>query len=307
MAKPGPDHGFEVESFLEMLLAERGVSDNTLDAYSRDLAHAEGWLKAKKSGLAKAGTDELRAYLASLNKQGLAPRTVARRLSAMKQFFRFLYGEGMRNDDPSAIVDAPKQGRPLPKILSEAEVELLLESAHNRPGIDGVRLACLLEILYAGGLRVSELVSLPYAAVARAPEVLLIRGKGDKERLVPLTKAAMEAIESYKQIRLAFLPEGATSPYLFPSRGKEGHLSRRRFAQLLDELALEAGLDPLRVSPHVLRHAFATHLLSNGADLRSVQQMLGHSDISTTQIYTHVLAERLQSLVSLHHPMAKRR
>lgn len=298
---PAPDTA--VEAFLEMLIAERGVSRNTLDAYRRDLAHADDWLAGRR--LAEAGSDDVRGYLDALERAGMAPRTAARRLSALRQFFRFLFAEGHRSDDPTTVIDAPRQGRPLPKILSETEVDALLETARGVDGPEGLRLVCLLEVLYATGLRVSELVGLPFAAVARDARVLLVRGKGDKERMVPLTDAAMAAIGDYKPVRGVFMT-GRSSPFLFPSRSAEGHLTRRRFGQLLDDLAVEAGIDRKRVSPHVLRHAFATHLLDHGADLRSVQQMLGHADISTTQIYTHVLAERLRALVESHHPLAQR-
>lgn len=293
------------ETFLEMMAAERGAARNTLEAYGRDLGDAEAWLASRGRELADAGTADLRAYLAAAEAAGVAPRTAARRLSALRQFFRFLYAEGRRGDDPTATLDAPQRGRPLPKILSESEVDALLDAARDRPGPEGLRLVCLLELLYATGLRVSELVGLPYATVARDPRVLIVRGKGGKERMVPLTAAAMAAIAAYKAVRGVFLAAGETSPHLFPSRGESGHLTRRRFGQLLDETAIEAGLDPAKVSPHVLRHAFATHLLDHGADLRSVQQMLGHADISTTQIYTHVLAERLRALVEAHHPLAR--
>jgi integrase/recombinase XerD len=286
-----------------MLAAERGAAKNTLDAYARDLGHAHGFLK-DHSGLADANVEQLRAYLRDLESSGMAPRTAARRLSALRQYYRFLYSEGERTDDPSAALDSPRQGRPLPKILSEVEVDALLDAARDRDGPEGARLVCLLEILYATGLRVSELVSLPFAAVARDPRVLIVRGKGSKERMVPLTDAASDAIKAFKLVRGAFLAKGESSAFLFPSRGIDGYLTRRRLGQLLDELAIEAGLDRRKVSPHVLRHAFATHLLDHGADLRSVQQMLGHADISTTQIYTHVLGERLKALVNAHHPLA---
>lgn len=307
MARRAAPRGWSpaVETFLEMMAAERGAARNTLDAYGRDLSHAETWLAGRKRSLEAAGTDDLRGYLAAAEAEGVAPRTAARRLSALRQFYRFLYAEGRRADDPTAILDAPRRGRPLPKILSEAEVDALLDSARDRPGPEGLRLVCLLEVLYATGLRVSELVGLPFAAVARDPRVLIVRGKGGKERMVPLTEAAMAAISAYKAVRGVFLAAGETSPHLFPSRSQEGHLTRRRFGQLLDETAVLAGIDPAKVSPHVLRHAFATHLLDHGADLRSVQQMLGHADISTTQIYTHVLAERLRALVETHHPLAR--
>jgi len=301
-----PDSG-AIERFLEMLIAERGASGNTVDAYKRDLRDFAGSLVKRKQSLGSASSDDIRAYLDLLEQSGMAPRTAARRLSAIRQFYRFLYSEGDRGDDPSTAVDSPRQGRPLPKILSETEVDLLLAAARNKDGVDGLRLTCLLEILYASGLRVSELVALPLASVARDPRVLIVRGKGGKERMVPLTDAARDAIIAYKEARGSYLPEGATSAFLFPSRSSEGHLTRRRMGQLLKDLAIASGLNPAAVSPHVLRHAFATHLLDHGADLRSVQQMLGHADISTTQIYTHVLTERLKALVAEHHPLAKAR
>jgi integrase/recombinase XerD len=235
----------------------------------------------------------------------MAPRTAARRLSALRQFHRFLNGEGVRPDDPTAALDSPRQGRPLPKYLSEAEVDALLVASRARPGPDGVRLVALLELLYATGLRVSELVGLPLAAIARDRRLLSVRGKGNKERLVPLSEPAREALAAWLPLRQAALGPGSMSRWLFPSRSRQGHLTRHRFGQLLKELAIAAGLDPAKVSPHVLRHAFATHLLAHGADLRSVQRLLGHADISTTQIYTHVLEDRLRALVHEHHPLAK--
>lgn len=301
-----------IEAFLEMLIAERGASVNTVQAYRRDLADAAGFLvktaigqgRARNAGLADVDTDGLRAYFAALEARDLKPRTAARRLSALRQFYRFLYSDGLRADDPTGALDAPRQGRPLPKILSEAEVDALLDAARDRDGAEGLRLTCMLELLYATGLRVSELVGLPLAAVARDPRVILVRGKGGKERMVPLTEAAIEAVEAWRAVRGAFVPTGQESRYLFPSRSEEGHLTRRRLGQLLKELAIDSGIDPAKVSPHVMRHAFATHLLHHGADLRSLQQMLGHADISTTQIYTHVLGERLKTLVATHHPLA---
>jgi integrase/recombinase XerD len=254
----------------------------------------------------------LHEYLALMTVRALAPRTLARRLSAMRQFFRFLVSDGARVDDPTAGLDTPRLGRPLPKILGEAEVERLIAAAASRPGDEGVRLRCLLELLYATGLRVSELIGLPLAAAQRDPRFLLVRGKGGKERVVPLSAPAREALRLYLECRDRFLPRG-TPPHpkmarwLFPSRGAEGHLSRQRCGQLLKELALAAGLDPRLLSPHVLRHAFASHLLDHGADLRSVQQMLGHADIATTQIYTHVQSERLRHLVESAHPLARRK
>lgn len=295
-----------LETFLEMLIAERGVSENTVEAYRRDIADFEGFLSRENRTAENAGAEHIRAYLSHAEKSGLGPRTAARRLSAIRQFYRFLYSDGVRTDDPSAVIDSPKLGRSLPKILSEAEVDALLDAARNMSGPEGVRLWCMMEILYATGLRVSELVSLRFAAVARDPRILLVRGKGDKERMVPLTETAMDAIADYIEQRPSFVKGRTDSPYLFPSRGKDGYLTRRRAGQLLKDLALACNIDPAKVSPHVLRHAFATHLLDHGADLRSVQQMLGHSDISTTQIYTHVLEERLKSVVNTHHPLANK-
>ena len=235
----------------------------------------------------------------------MTPSTVARRLSVIRQFFRFLLAERLRDDDPASSLDSPKLGRSLPKILSRVEVDRLIDATQELG--DGGRMATLLEVLYATGLRVSELVTLPMSAADRSPSMLLVRGKGDKERQIPLSDPARVAIASWLHVRAGALPEGEKSRYLFPSRGRQGHLTRQRFAQLLKEVALKAGIDPARVSPHVLRHAFASHLLEAGADLRSVQLMLGHADIVTTQIYTHVLPEKVRSLVEDHHPLAKRR
>ncbi|HER27487.1 MAG TPA: tyrosine recombinase [Rhodospirillales bacterium] len=242
-----------------------------------------------------------------LSGYGMAPSTSARKLSALRQYFRFLVAEGYRQDDPSAAIDSPRQGRSLPKYLNEDEVDQLLRAAANRRGSDGKRLVALLEILYATGLRVSELVGLPLAALSRDGTMLIVRGKGDKERMVPLSEPATQAVEIYRQVRQTFLPKRksqVSDKYLFPSRAKQGFLTRARFGQLLKKLAVEARLDPDRVSPHVLRHSFASHLLAHGADLRSLQQMLGHADIATTQIYTHVLDERLKRLVAEAHPLA---
>ncbi len=295
----------EVEAFLEMLQAERGASGNTLAAYGGDLDRLMGFLARRKQGALNADAEGLRAYLKSLDYVGMTPRTVARRLSVMRQFFRFLLAERSREDDPSSALDSPKLGRPLPKVMSRTEVDGLIAATQTLD--DNGRMATLLEILYATGLRVSELVTLPLSAVERDAAVLVVRGKGNKERMVPLSDPARVAIARWVPVRAASLAEGETSRFLFPSRGKEGHLTRQRFAQLLKEAALKSGIDPARVSPHVLRHAFASHLLEGGADLRSVQLMLGHADIATTQIYTHVLDEKLRSLVQDKHPLAKRR
>lgn len=298
----------ELETFLEMLVAERNAAANTEAAYRRDLVDFQAFLAKRGGSLATADGDAIRAYLARLAQAGMTARTAARRLSAIRQFYRFLVGEGRRSDDPTAAIDGPKLGRPLPKLLSEAEVARLIDAASRLSGAEGRRLVAMAELLYATGLRVSELVSLPLAAVERDPRVLLVRGKGNKERIVPLSEPARDALAAYRKRRPEFLAgpaeRKAPSPWLFPSRGASGHLTRVRVAQLLKRLAAEAGIEPRRVSPHVLRHAFATHLLDRGADLRSLQQMLGHADISTTQIYTHVAGERRQALVRDHHPLA---
>ena len=310
-ARPGrkaslaPPLSRHVEAFLEMLAAERGAAPLTLAAYRADLAD---FARARASdAIATAATEDLRQYLSRLAKAQLAPRTAARRLSALRQFYRFLVLEGVRKDDPTAALDAPRLGRPLPKLVSEAEVKQLLEAARAKPGPEGLRLVCLLELLYGSGLRVSELVGLPLAAARRDQRFLLVRGKGDKERLVPLGAPARAALAAYLAVRSHFLGAGESTRWLFPSRGAEGHLTRRWCGALLKELAIAAGIDPARLSPHVLRHAFATHLLDHGADLRSVQAMLGHADITTTQIYTHVLGDRLQRLVAEHHPLARKK
>jgi integrase/recombinase XerD len=327
-----------IELFLDMVAAERGGAKNTLAAYARDLADFSAALTSGQRGHsisaraelapAKAGihptsvaqtliisasTDDLRAYLGSLGKRGFAASSVARRLSAIRQLYRFLYAEGRRADDPSAVIEGPKRGRALPKVLSIAEVDRLLAQARatmsraDQPMAEQLRAArlnCLIEVLYATGLRVSELVALPKSAADRNARMLTVRGKGNKERLVPLNEAAKLAMRDY----LALLAEAARhqqTKWLFPSFGEAGHLTRQHFARDLKELAVAAGLGADRVSPHVLRHAFASHLLHNGADLRVVQTLLGHSDISTTQIYTHVLEERLKSLVRDLHPLGE--
>ncbi len=297
------DAGRHAEAFLEMLVAERGAAPLTVDAYGRDLADFAAFLARRGTAPEKARREDVRAYLARLSDR-LAPATAARRLSCLRQFYRFLYGEGICAEDPTATIESPRRVRPLPKVLSEAEVERLLEQARAWPGADGLRRAALVEVLYATGLRVSELVSLPLAAARPGARFLVVRGKGGKERLVPLGEAAARALEAYLPVRERFLPEGARSPWLFPSRASGGHLTRRRLAQMLKEIAARAGIAPERVSPHVLRHAFATHLLDHGADLRALQKMLGHADIATTEIYTHVLDARLKALVNERHPLA---
>ena len=289
-----------------MMAAERGAAVNTLAAYRRDLEDFAAHVGRSGCGTSAATPEDLRRYLAGLDASGMSPRTQARRLSALRQFHRFLLEEGIRADDPTAILDSPKLGRPLPKVLSEDEVKRLIEAAAGRGGFEGTRLVALLELIYGTGLRVSELVELPVSALRRDAPVLLVRGKGDKERLVPLTQAAVTAVTAYR-VERDRLPKLKASPWLFPSRGSSGHLTRHRFAQTLKELAAETGLDPKRLSPHVLRHAFATHLIDHGADLRAVQERWWHADIATTQIYTHVAQDRLGRLVSERHPLSRRR
>jgi integrase/recombinase XerD len=299
-----------IDLYLDMLAAERGAARNTLEAYRRDLEDFAADLK--KAAIADATGEDIRRYLVRLAGRDLSAATVARRLSAVRQLYRFLYAEGLRQDDPAAAIQGPKRGRPLPKVLSVKHVDQLLTQA--REGIDDAerpisvrlrasRLTCLLELVYATGLRVSELVALPVSAARRDERMLIVRGKGDKERLVPLNDAAKRAMRGY----LALYEQAGlkSSKWLFPSFGESGHLTRQHFARDLKALAAAAGLRPTQVSPHVLRHAFASHLLQNGADLRSVQTLLGHADISTTQIYTHVLEERLKSLVRDLHPLAE--
>lgn len=287
-----------------MMAAERGASKNTLDAYARDLSAYLAFAAGQKQNAKTVTTSTVREFLA--NQSRFAASTAARRLSAIRQFHQFLMSDNVRNDDPTAIIDSPRQGRRLPKVLTVGDVDALMSAAYAQDGNKGKRLVALLELLYATGMRVSELVELPYSACARDQAFLIVRGKGDKERLIPLSQPARDALLEYKPVRVKFAPKNGNSPYLFPSRSKEGHLTRQRFAQLLKGLAAAAGIDPAAVSPHVLRHAFASHLLANGADLRSVQKLLGHADISTTQIYTHVLSDQLKSLVENAHPLAKK-
>jgi integrase/recombinase XerD len=296
-----------VEAFLEMMAVERAAARNTLVAYGKDLADAQGFLAARGGDLASADAEAVEAYFAALGARGLSPATAARRRAAVRQFYRFVLGEGWRQDDPSRRVDAPKKGRPLPKVLSREEMDRLIAAAGARDGAQGLRLACMVELAYASGLRISELTALPLSVLARDPAYLIVKGKGGKERLAPLNEAARAAVKAYLEARKGFLPKGdAANPWLFPSRGKGGRLTPRRFAQLLDEAAADAGIDPAKVSPHVLRHAFATHLLEGGADLRVVQKLLGHADIATTQIYTHVTADRLAEVVKSKHPLARK-
>jgi integrase/recombinase XerD len=297
-----------VESFLEMMSAERGAAVNTLQSYERDLEDARSFLRTRGTGLTDASADDLRSYLSHLAGQGFKSSSQARRLSALRQFYKFLYAEGLRTDDPTGILDAPKKARTLPKTLSIEHVTRLIGQAEAEAksgkgdAMANLRMHALIELLYATGMRVSELVSLPASVLAQNGRFLIIRGKGNKERLVPLSQAAIRAMRAYGE---QLQEDGADSPWLFPSNGKTGHLPRQVFARDLKSLAARAGIRVAAISPHVLRHAFASHLLANGADLRAVQELLGHSDISTTQIYTHVLEERLHDLVQNHHPLAK--
>jgi integrase/recombinase XerD len=298
-----------VELFLDMLAAERGAGENTLSAYRNDLADLSAHLRAGSGSIAGADTDDLRGFLASLSERGFKPASLARRLSALRQLYRFLYAEGKLSHDPAAVLEGPKRGRSLPKVLSIAEVDRLLAKARAVMDDDklaaaqrlrAARLLCLLEVVYATGLRVSELVALPASAARRDQSMLVVRGKGGKERLVPLNQAAKRAMADYLTLGGK---AAAQSKWLFPSFGEQRHLTRQHFARELKTLGEACGIAAERLSPHVLRHAFASHLLHNGADLRVVQTLLGHADISTTQIYTHVLEERLKTLVRDLHPL----
>jgi integrase/recombinase XerD len=290
-----------IESFLEMMTAERGAARNTILSYTRDLEEARGFLKGRKTSFEAAGKDALEAYAAALSRSALSPRTVARRLSSLRQFYHFLYTENLRTDNPAALLDSPKQPRTLPKSLTADDITALIAAARAE---NDLRLTAMLELLYASGLRVTELVTLPRRAFERKGgqgfAFLTVRGKGNKERLVPLHDAAVDAVQAY------IAQEKNETPWLFPSRSKQGHITRQRFGQSLKELAVKAGLDPEKISPHTLRHSFASHLLAGGADLRVIQELLGHADISTTQIYTHVEQDRLSKLVKNHHPLAKK-
>ena len=285
------------EAFLEMLAAERGAARNTLASYAFDLEDFAAFAATRGQPVAGADSATLQAYMAGLSAAGLAARTSARRLSALRQFHRFLLQEGVRTDDPTSLLDTPRLPRGLPKYLTEAEVDSLLDAASRHPGRPGLVARAALEILYASGMRISELLSLPQQALRNEGALLLIRGKGNKERMVPLSDRARAAA--------AALAADAESRWLFAGRDPRKPLTRQAFFLLLKQIALAAGLDPARVSPHVLRHSFASHLLARGADLRSLQLLLGHADIGTTQIYTHVLGERLRQLVETHHPLAQ--
>ncbi|HRF08855.1 MAG TPA: site-specific tyrosine recombinase XerD [Xanthobacteraceae bacterium] len=303
--------------FLDMLATERNASKNTLDAYARDLDDYAEFLAGKKSDFSRADTQTIRDYLSALKRRELAAASVARKLSAIRQLHRFLYTEGLRGDDPAAVLEGPRRGRPLPKVMTVAEVSKLLETAHHAAAESGdtkeivarrlraLRLAALLELLYASGLRISELIALPASAARTKSDAIIVRGKGNKERLVPIGEAAKRAMKAYLDAS-AGTEKKEPSRWLFTSFGTSGHVTRQHVARELKALAASAGISPAKISPHVLRHAFASHLLANGADLRVVQALLGHADISTTQIYTHVLDERLKNMVRDLHPLAEK-
>ncbi|MCC7304635.1 MAG: site-specific tyrosine recombinase XerD [Alphaproteobacteria bacterium] len=319
-AMPKPDLHPYVDAFLDMLTTERGAALNTRHAYWRDLADVSAYLRSKRnSDVNKATTEDLKAYLKDLadkihikgsNKSKIAVRTVARRLSALRQFYRFLVSENNRQDDPTSSIESPKQTRTLPKTMSESEVTQLIKTAGAAGGAESIRLVCLLEMLYATGLRVSELVGLPMSSLGEGNQFVTVTGKAGRDRMVPLSDPAQKALKKYLDVRKQFIgsdeQRARQEKWVFPSRTSDsGHLTRQRFAQLLKDLARDAGIEEGRVSPHILRHAFATHLLSNGADLRSVQKMLGHADIATTQIYTHIVGDKLKATVKEKHPLSK--
>ena len=299
----------EVNAFLEMLVAERGAASNTVEAYRRDIKNFVTFLKEKTTsdiGFDQVTSSQVNQYMMHLSLEGLKSTTLSRHLSCLRQFYQFLVSENWSSHNPTTTIDTPRPQRNLPKILSEEEVIKLLEIASAQTDPEGCRLYAMLETLYASGLRVSELISLPFTAVHPSKAFLLIKGKGGKERLVPLSDPALNALKTYLTVRPSFLVRSGLKgqKWLFPSNSKEGHLTRQRFGQLLKELAKAADLDPDKLSPHVIRHAFATHLLTHGADLLAIQKLLGHADLSTTQIYTHVVTDHLKSLVNDHHPLS---
>jgi len=296
-----------VEAFLEMMAVERGAARNTLTAYGKDLDDARAFLAGQGLDLDAAAAEDIEAWFQDLGARGLSPATAARRRSAVRQFYRFVLGEGWRQDDPSRRVVAPKAGRPLPRVLSREDVNALIAAAAEKDNALGLRLAAMIALLYASGLRISELLALPVTAMARDPAFLMVKGKGGKERLAPLNASAKAAVSAYLAVRPGFLARRLKdSPWLFPSRSASGRLTARRVSQLLEDAAIAAGIDRAKVSPHVLRHAFATHLLEGGADLRVIQTLLGHADIATTQIYTHVASDHLAEVVKSKHPLGRK-
>lgn len=310
MGNPMIDH--RIETFLEMIAVERGAARNTLDAYRRDLLDFSEFIASHKKSIDDVSNDTVEAYARNLAQRGLSNATISRRRAALRQFYAFAHAEGWRTDDPTSRWDGVAKARSLPKTLQTSDVDALINAAKSLNGWRGARALCLLELVYGCGLRVSELVGLPLKSLPKSDApAMLVKGKGGKERLVPIGSHARAALAAWIAIRPQTLPKSGPSlelaaKFVFPARGKAGHLGRREFGRLLEELALESGLDPKKLSPHVLRHAFATHLVEGGADLRAVQVMLGHADIATTQIYTHVADARLQTLVETRHPLAKR-
>lgn len=302
-----------ISAFLEAIAAERGAARNTIEAYGRDLIDFGVWTVAQGDTLISVSREGIEDYLASLEADGASRATRARRLSAIRQFYRVALDEGWRDDHPAIRITGPGRAARLPRVLSQAEVSALLDAAARtgRTPAERARNTCLMELLYATGLRVSELVGLPVAAVRGDPRAILVRGKGGRDRMVPLTGAARAAVAAWLTHRdaaegpLAKVVAGSGARWLFPAPGRAGHMPRQSFGRLLSDLAVTAGIDPARVSPHVIRHAFATHLLEGGADLRAIQMMLGHSDLGTTEIYTHVAADRARDLVMRHHPLAE--
>lgn len=318
-AKPRPQVSKWINSYLEMLASEKGAAQNTIAAYDRDLIDVDLFMQSRNTSVESAKVADINGYIDALtNKTQIkgdrenktTPRTVARRISALRQFYKFIISEGVREDDPTSTVEAPKQKRTLPKILTEEEMNHVIKVAGEKGTPASKRLVCLLEMIYSTGLRVSELVSLPLTAYQEDSQFMIVEGKGGRERMVPLTSAAQKTLQDYVNNRKVFIGEndnGTQAQWLFPSKTSiKGHLTRQRFAQMLKDLSKAAGMPMGKVSPHIIRHAFATHLLKNGADLRAVQKMLGHADIATTQIYTHMLDEEVNEKVQANHPLSKK-
>lgn len=299
------DYNFYVESFLEMITVERGLSEKTLEAYKNDINDFLCFLR-KKTDIVKVNEKILKKYIKNLANKKLTKSSIARKISSLKQFYGFLYSEKIRTDNPTISLESPKKEKKLPKNLSEAEVESLFLEAEKLEGPEGSRLRAMLEIIYATGLRVSELISIPISSVKGDRKFLVVQGKGNKVRSIPLTEKSILSIQAYLKDRSYFLKNAEESEYLFPSSSRSGYLTRQRFSQMLDNLAKNAGFSKRYISPHVLRHAFATHLLSNGADLIAVQKMLGHSDINTTQIYTHIVDTHKRDLIYSKHPLSEK-
>jgi integrase/recombinase XerD len=293
-----------IQAFLEMMVAERGAGSNTIDGYRRDLENFSSFLSGKKVSLRDGKTEDIKKYIKMLVDNDMARKTVARHLSSIREFYKFLYSEGAVKKNPAIAIDGAKSAKPLPKCLSLREIERILEVCNIKPDAHKIRAKAILEILYAGGMRISEALSIELSAAIRCEKFLIVKGKGDKERIVPVGENALIAINNYLVYRDYFLTKGRKSKWLFPSRSKMGYLTRDGFFKMLKKLAIEAGIEPKKVSPHVLRHSFATHLINNNADLRTVQEMLGHSDITTTEIYTHVADEKLKDLVDNNHPLS---